>query len=291
MWTIALPTSVPVSKNQRFSLNLNQYRNAHHYTLHAAKVAFHELVKGNLHHLPRCQQVNLTYHLFVGSRQLVDTPNVCSIVDKFFSDCLVTEGIIEDDNYTVVLSSSYRFGGFEKGNPRVEVTIEPVGSTWVRPGPEDPQCEGNPPMKITLVQTEIEKAISDYVLGQMTINESMELAIDLSATRGPEGMTAEIIISPKADVTMPARKTSAVTAAGTPRAKPGPKPKVAQEAAEQPQESQAQNQQDEARQEPVAEAQPDPEQETEQEAVGVEAEIPAQPRSSIFGNLQRPVNS
>lgn len=66
-------------------------------------------------------------------------------------------------------------------------------------------------MKITIVQAEIETAIADYILGQMTINDDQELAIDLSATRGADGMTAEIIVKPKASTDAPARKKPAAS--------------------------------------------------------------------------------
>lgn len=133
MWVIGVPITIPISKNKSFSLNLNQYRNAHHQTLNKAKVNFKELVTPWLDNLPRMEKVNLTYTLFVGTRQLVDVANVCSIVDKFFSDTLVSAGVIEDDNYQFIPSSLSRFGGFEKGLARVEITIEPIGSTWPRP--------------------------------------------------------------------------------------------------------------------------------------------------------------
>jgi hypothetical protein len=74
-------------------------------------------------------QFNLIYTLFTVSKRLCDTANICCIVDKFFSDSLVHAKKIEDDNFTVVLSSLYRYGGHDKSNPRVEVTIEPVGSS------------------------------------------------------------------------------------------------------------------------------------------------------------------
>jgi hypothetical protein len=49
-------------------------------------------------------------------------------------------------------------------------------------------------MKITIVQSEIETAIEDYLRQQITINDDQEIVIDLSATRGPEGFRAEIDI-------------------------------------------------------------------------------------------------
>jgi hypothetical protein len=52
--------------------------------------------------------------------------NICSVVDKFFSDALVNLGYIADDNYQHVLGVQYLFGSVDSKNPRVEVTINPI---------------------------------------------------------------------------------------------------------------------------------------------------------------------
>lgn len=49
-------------------------------------------------------------------------------------------------------------------------------------------------MKITIVQSEIETAIEDFLRQQIDIKDDQEIVIDLSATRGPEGFRAEIDI-------------------------------------------------------------------------------------------------
>lgn len=124
MWTIVVPTSVMVTQKKKFYLNLNGYRNAHHHTLDKAKKTFAEIVKPRLVDLPSLAQIRISYWLFTGTEQRCDVANVCSIVDKFFSDCLTAEGKIPDDNYDFVPVVAYGWGGVEKGNPRVEVVIE-----------------------------------------------------------------------------------------------------------------------------------------------------------------------
>lgn len=104
---------------------MNVYRNAHFHTLNAVKVRFQETVAPLIKHLPVLDQVSLSYELFPGSARTVDIANVCSIVDKFFSDSLVNLGYLPDDNYKHVLGVQYLFGAIDKGNPRVEVTIHP----------------------------------------------------------------------------------------------------------------------------------------------------------------------
>lgn len=47
-------------------------------------------------------------------------------------------------------------------------------------------------MQIILVQSEIEKAITQFISSQMTISENVRVAIDLKATRGSEGFQATV---------------------------------------------------------------------------------------------------
>jgi len=49
-------------------------------------------------------------------------------------------------------------------------------------------------MQIILMQSEIEEALTDYVLNKISINEDQQISIDLSAGRGPEGFKATIDI-------------------------------------------------------------------------------------------------
>lgn len=123
MWTITLPLRVPISKKSDFILNLNEYRNSHFLVLNKAKVTFGEMVRPLLKDLPTMEQCSLEYTLFPATRRKCDVSNICSIVDKFFSDTLVDAGKITDDNYEIVLGAQYLFGCVDKGNPRVDVTI------------------------------------------------------------------------------------------------------------------------------------------------------------------------
>jgi hypothetical protein len=125
MWTISLPLQVAVSKNKNFSLNLNQYRNAHFHTLNRAKEEFTELAVDLIKKvgIPKLAQVSLEYIVYPGTRQLCDVNNICSVVDKFFSDSLVHAGVLSDDNYTILADSRFRFGRIDRENPRVDVII------------------------------------------------------------------------------------------------------------------------------------------------------------------------
>jgi hypothetical protein len=207
-------------------LNLNIYRNTHERTLNDMKVKFDQIMQPRLSHLPQMDRVVLVFTLFTGTRQLCDTANICCIVDKFFSDSLVHAGKIEDDNYNVVLSSTYRYGGYDKSDPRVEVTIEPVGSTLLK-YPTAKTAKEHDPMKIIITQAEIEEAIRDRILKQITVKDDMEITVDLSATRGDTGFTAAIDIIPKGTTAAaPAAKAAPVAAQAAQPAEPIKEPAV-----------------------------------------------------------------
>ena len=126
MWVIKAPLKVLTSRKKSFTLNLNQYRNAHHHLLDDAKKDFAEIMKPRLKGLPSLAHIRISYILCPRTAQLCDVSNICSVVDKFFSDCLTNEGKIPDDNYNHVIMVAYGFGGIDKHDPRVDIVIESV---------------------------------------------------------------------------------------------------------------------------------------------------------------------
>lgn len=212
MWIISLPITIPVSKKNKFSLNLNQYRNTHFQILNKAKVNFHTAVAALIKHLPFIESCGITYTLYVPTKRRVDISNICSVVDKFFCDTLVESGKLADDNFQVVRSVSYQFGGVDSLNPRVEarITLNPSMSETILSKPSS-----EPAMQITLVQHEIETAIKDFINKRIRVNEGQEIRVDLAATRGAEGFKATIDILDEGEVaatpvpTFPINRTTA----------------------------------------------------------------------------------
>lgn len=123
---LTAPVTVPISKNKSIALNLNVYRNAHFQSLNKAKVNFKELMTKQIEPITPMQQCQVKYVLYVGSKRLLDIANVCCIVDKFFMDALVEMGKLPDDNYEHLRNISFEYGGYDKGNPRVEIFIEEI---------------------------------------------------------------------------------------------------------------------------------------------------------------------
>lgn len=126
MYLITLPLRVRRSKNKWFSLNLNQYRNAHYQVLNKTKIEFTKNIKEQLEGLPTFEKCTFKYTLYPPNKRLCDVANICSVVDKYFSDAFVEAGKMEDDNYLFLPSVTYEIGEIDKDNPRVEVEITPL---------------------------------------------------------------------------------------------------------------------------------------------------------------------
>lgn len=125
MYIVSAPLRVLVTKKKYFVLNINQYRNAHYFTLNNAKVGYSKLIEEQVKSLPQFNKVKLTFTYFPKDKRLNDLSNVLSIHDKFFCDTLVRHKKLPDDTYLQVCQVDYRFGEIDKQNPRVDILIEP----------------------------------------------------------------------------------------------------------------------------------------------------------------------
>jgi len=127
---IELPLFVMIPRktkeDKKFEMNLNVYRNTNPFTLNDAKKLMAEYVREALRDLEwRFKPpLRFTYTVFPQNGRKFDLANVLSVIQKFTDDALITAGLIKDDNYKVVRSINYRFGGIDKLNPRAELMIE-----------------------------------------------------------------------------------------------------------------------------------------------------------------------
>lgn len=120
------PLTVPVSKRKKFILNLNNFRNCHFQVLNKAKKTYKELIREEFKFVAPFDKVHIHYVLYPKTKRLTDIANVISIHAKFFCDAMVEYGLIEDDNYKFVVSSSESFGHIDKDNPRVEIIVSEI---------------------------------------------------------------------------------------------------------------------------------------------------------------------
>ena len=252
MWTISLPLSVPVSKRKNFSLNLNIYRNAHHMVLNKAKTTFTNQILNQLKRIPQQSLISLTYIVFLPNQRKTDISNIGSVTDKFFSDALVEAGVIPDDNYTYLNQVSFLFGGVDRVNPRVDVTIKPV-------------IKKEKNMRIILTQEDLQAALKSYISGKVIVADNEELSVKLTED-GAEVIISEVGKQETASSTVPAKR--------------GRKPKV-EEAAPEKEEEQV---------EIPFQGQDDKEEAVVEEAVEEEEEEAKPKTKSLFGGLNRPKN-
>jgi len=120
---IDLPLEVYYTKNKKFILNLNNYRNAHYRILSNAKKIYADNLVARISHPKYEEPVVLTYTYYAKSRRRLDVSNPCSIIDKFTCDALVKAGVLEDDSSKQIKKVIYKYGGIDKDNPRCELEI------------------------------------------------------------------------------------------------------------------------------------------------------------------------
>lgn len=179
---LPLYLSVGKGKPKKLPLNLNHYRNAHFHVLNSMKVQFKKAISSQLTFPKLVEPVKISYVLYPPTRRELDISNVLCIVDKYLCDALVEAGLMEDDNFNHLPQVEFRFGAVDKENPRAEAFIQPLSKS----------SENS--MQITINQTQIEKAILDFMHKRINIKEGTEVRIEMKATRGAEGFSANIEI-------------------------------------------------------------------------------------------------
>jgi len=111
--------------DKKFILNLNIYRNTHHFTLNNAKAAWKQIVADavNGRKINYPFPLHFVYTVYPESKRAFDLGNVLPIIQKFTDDALIELGIIPDDSFKYIGEISYLFGGQDKENPRAELEI------------------------------------------------------------------------------------------------------------------------------------------------------------------------
>ena len=127
--------SVPIffnkckTKKSNWFLNLNNYTQASKNASYrnSLKQKYHQLIKPIVKELDKIEgAVKIQFTIYRHNNVKFDIGNVGAIIDKFTSDCLVDCGVIADDNYTIVKSVEYIFGGVDKHHPRCEIVITKI---------------------------------------------------------------------------------------------------------------------------------------------------------------------
>ena len=154
-YNVRIPTYVHVSRKNLKAVNLNIYRNLHHHHLNTQKKNFADKVLPLLKTKPRAEQIWIHYTIYAPSNRRLDTMNVGSIADKYFSDTMVEAGKIPDDNTDHIVLSTFSFGGVSKLDGYAIATVYILN---VQQKDKEPE-----PMKILLDQEDIHNALNDYL--------------------------------------------------------------------------------------------------------------------------------
>lgn len=128
---LAVPLEIEVSRNKKFIMNMNKYRNAHWDLMSKAKANFNKMIEDfNLNDgtdgFPFQNPVKFTYKYYPKTGKSYDRMNVLSVVDKFTCDSLIKVGILIDDDYRRVLTPDFIHMRVDKQNPRMEIMINEV---------------------------------------------------------------------------------------------------------------------------------------------------------------------
>lgn len=125
--TLSVPLFVMIPRKtmppKKYILNLNYYRNWHSMVSNNIKKAYKELCVDILDGLKFDSRITIDFTLWKATARKTDRANVLSIHEKFFCDALTELGCIPDDNDNFIVSQTYRTGGIDRKNPRVDITI------------------------------------------------------------------------------------------------------------------------------------------------------------------------
>lgn len=121
---VELPTYViferKTKKDKKYNINLNNYRNWKFIVSNMIKQKYQEGIitsfKGKF------KKAKITYEYYHKGKRRIDMNNVISIVDKFFSDWLVHQGILEDDSIEYLVQTENIYKG--EGETRIIATVE-----------------------------------------------------------------------------------------------------------------------------------------------------------------------
>lgn len=110
----AKPITILIGLNEVYSMHFS----------HRAKMIkwFHAQVKTKLGNAKIKGKIK-THYTYHYKNAASDAPNIVSVIDKMFMDALQENEVIEQDNVTHYVKSSWEVGKQDKNNPRLEVKI------------------------------------------------------------------------------------------------------------------------------------------------------------------------
>ena len=122
---LTLPIYWQVTKKKRVLIGLNWYRNAHFQILNKVKKGYLMEIKSQMGNTTKkFRKCHISYVLYL-KRKGTDGGNVRSVIEKFVLDAIVKCGVLEDDNFDIVVSDDSKYY-LDRNNPRCEITITEI---------------------------------------------------------------------------------------------------------------------------------------------------------------------
>ena len=114
--------------DKTFLVNLNWYRNAHHFIKNEVKKAYNELIITYLKDndiKPIKGKYELAFEYYY-KNAVSDLDNVCAMANKHCNDAFQAYGLVENDNVKHCVKSAYYVKTQDKENPRIEVYVRAI---------------------------------------------------------------------------------------------------------------------------------------------------------------------
>lgn len=117
------PLKIMCNKVKSWILNLNSYRNTHYRVLNNCKINYKKYMEKQIKKAKKFKKVICVYTAYNSTKRSFDLGNVCSVHEKFFEDAFVELGKLPDDNVEYIPIVIYMYGGLDKDNPRVDISV------------------------------------------------------------------------------------------------------------------------------------------------------------------------
>lgn len=131
-YKIEMPLAVTLPRktmaDKRMIINLNNYRNWHRMTESAVKKAYTAIAVRKLAGIviPDGHRAVIGYRMYKATNRRIDRANVLTIHMKYAEDAMTEAKCFPDDNDDWIESQTFRSGGLDRANPRVEIEIQAV---------------------------------------------------------------------------------------------------------------------------------------------------------------------
>ena len=122
---LSLPIYYHKNKKQTVLAGLNWYRNVNYHLNNSIKKFIAEIINESVEGEPILDsKIHVHYDIYF-KRKGTDGGNVRSVMEKFALDGIKTAGMIADDTFDIIVSSSDEYF-YDKEHPRIEIKLTRV---------------------------------------------------------------------------------------------------------------------------------------------------------------------